>query len=99
MITRLLFLCLLATAYLSAAEPAEIPLWPEGAPGQMTPPSAATAEFLRTKGGKSTISNIHAPTISVHRPEKPNGTCVIVAPGGGYVFYPPCTRARRFATG
>lgn len=86
MITRLLSLCLLATACLSAAEPAEIPLWPEGAPGQMTPPSPATAEFLRTKGGKSTISNIHAPTITVHRPEKPNGTCVIVAPGGGFVF-------------
>ncbi|MEZ5385389.1 MAG: alpha/beta hydrolase fold domain-containing protein [Prosthecobacter sp.] len=64
----------------------EIKLWPDGAPGQMQPHSKATEDFIRTKSGKSTITDIHEPTITVYRPEKPNGTSVIVAPGGGYVF-------------
>ncbi len=76
---------LLATG-LQAADPIEIKLWPDGAPGQMQPHSKATEEFIRTKAGKSTITDIHEPTITIYRPEKPNGTSVIVAPGGGYVF-------------
>jgi acetyl esterase/lipase len=76
---------LLATG-LQAADPIEIKLWPDGAPGQMQPHSTATEEFIRTKAGKSTITDIHEPTITIYRPEKPNGTSVIVAPGGGYVF-------------
>lgn len=78
---------LLAAALgLHAAEPLELKLWPEGAPGQMLPHSKATEDFIRTKAGKSTITDIHEPTITVYRPEKPNGTSVIVAPGGGFVF-------------
>lgn len=69
-----------------AADPLEIKLWPEGPPGQMLPHSKATDDFIRTKSGKNTLTDIHDPTITVYRPEKPNGTSVIVAPGGGYVF-------------
>jgi len=76
----------LASLALHAAEPVEIKIWPEGAPGQMAPPSPATLEFLRTKAGKTTLTNIHEPTLTVFQPAKPNGTSVIVAPGGGYVF-------------
>ena len=83
---RLLFALVFASFTLHAADPAEIKIWPEGAPGQMTPPSPATQEFLRTKAGKTTITNIHEPTITVFQPAKPNGTSIIVAPGGGYVF-------------
>ncbi|MFO1485249.1 MAG: alpha/beta hydrolase [Verrucomicrobiaceae bacterium] len=81
-----LFLLLTAPCWLCAAEPIELKLWPDGAPGQMQPHSKATDDFIRTKAGKSTITDIHEPTITVYRPEKPNGTSVIVAPGGGYVF-------------
>lgn len=52
----------------------------------MLPHSKATEEFIRTKAGKSTVTDIHEPSIAVYRPEKPNGTSVVVAPGGGYVF-------------
>lgn len=83
---RLLLTLVFTSFTLHAADPAEIKIWPEGAPGQMTPPSPATQEFLRTKAGKTTITNIHEPTITVFQPAKPNGTSVIVAPGGGYVF-------------
>ncbi|MFC5453321.1 alpha/beta hydrolase [Prosthecobacter fluviatilis] len=77
---------LAAAVCIHAAEPLELKLWPDGPPGQMLPHSKATEDFIRTKAGKSTITDIHEPTITVYRPEKPNGTSVIVAPGGGYVF-------------
>ena len=81
-----LFLLLIAPACLSAADPIELKLWPDGAPGQMLPYSQGTEDFIRTKAGKSTITDIHDPTITVYCPDKPNGTSVIVAPGGGFVF-------------
>lgn len=81
-----LSLFILFASYLHAAEPLTLKLWPEGAPGQMLPHSKTTEDFIRTKAGKSTITDITDPTIEVYRPEKPNGTSVIVAPGGGYVF-------------
>ena len=83
---KALLVFLLSALPLCAADPIEIKLWPDGAPGQMVPHSKATEDFIRTKAGKSTITDIHDPTITVYRPEKPNGTSVIVAPGGGYVF-------------
>ena len=76
----------LLTLSLSAAEPLTLPLWPEGAPGEMKAPSAATAEFIQKRAGKSTVTNVTSPTITVYRPEKPNGTSVIVAPGGAFAF-------------
>lgn len=80
------FLALLSAISLTAAEPEVIPLWPEGAPGIMAPPSKATAEFIQKRAGKSTVTNVTSPTLTVFRPEKPNGTSVIVAPGGAYAF-------------
>jgi acetyl esterase/lipase len=80
-----LSLLLLATT-LQAAEPLTLKLWPEGAPGKMLPHSKFTEDFIRTKAGKSTVTDISDPTITVYRPDKPNGTSVIVAPGGAYIF-------------
>lgn len=76
----------LFTTLAAAAEPLELKLWPEGAPGKMLPHSKFTEDFIRTRAGKSTITDISDPTITVFRPEKPNGTSVIVAPGGAYIF-------------
>lgn len=84
LLTHLSFLTCIAIA--QAAEPLELRLWPEGAPGKMAPHSKATEDFIRTRAGKSTITDISDPTITVFRPEKPNGTSVIVAPGGAYIF-------------
>lgn len=83
---RPLLALVLASFALHAADAAEIKIWPEGAPGQMLPHSKATADFIRTKAGKSTLTDIHEPTLTLFQPAKPNGTSVIVAPGGGYVF-------------
>ena len=83
---RFVLVLVFASVTLQAADPVEIQIWPEGAPGLMTPPSPATKDFLWTKAGKTTITNIHEPTLTIFQPAKPNGTSVIVAPGGGYVF-------------
>jgi acetyl esterase/lipase len=74
------FLPLLVSSVAFAAEPTVIKLWPSGAPSQMTtkplPEPAAP--------NPSSLTNITDPTLTVYRPEKPSGTAVLVAPGGGF---------------
>jgi acetyl esterase/lipase len=54
----------------------------------MRPKSEATAKLIRSYGGATAtrLTDITEPTITVYRPEKPNGASVIVAPGGGFMF-------------
>ena len=75
-----LFTLLLPFAGLAqAGEPVVLKLWPEGTPGQIvTKPD--------DKPNPNRVTNVTDPTLTVYRPEKPNGTAVIVAPGGGYNF-------------
>ncbi len=86
-IRAMLFLSLLAEAAL-AGEPVTLKLWPEEPPTMMVPKSEATMKLIQSYGGvgPSRISDVSDPTITVYRPEKPNGTSVIVAPGGGFMF-------------
>lgn len=62
-----------------AASPVVIPLWPEGVPG-----ARALGEEHHEAGGR--ITRVSEPTLTVHAPaiDRPNGTAVIIAPGGGY---------------
>ena len=60
-------------------------LWPNGAPE----PAGFTSEPEKTippKDDKDVlrVMNVTEPTITIYKAEKPNGTAVIVAPGGGY---------------
>jgi acetyl esterase/lipase/quercetin dioxygenase-like cupin family protein len=62
---------------LAAADRPVIDLWPEGVPG------------LRADAAPDTVSGtsvtaVHRPTLTVYRPAKPNGTAIIICPGGGY---------------
>lgn len=65
------------------ADPLVIDLWPNG-----VPPSAQKAEpagEVRTnKNGILRITNISRPQITVYRPDDPNGSAILVCPGGGY---------------
>lgn len=69
----------------SAADPVVVKLWPEGAPekqgvvveAEKRIEPASPKDVLR-------VTNVTEPTLSVYRPEKPNGTAVVVCPGGGY---------------
>ena len=76
----LAFLSLATAAF--AEEPIILKLWPEGAPGQMIIKPADPAQ----KPNPNVVTNITEPTLTIYRPEKPNGTAVVVAPGGGYRF-------------
>jgi acetyl esterase/lipase len=73
---------LLAGAIDAAAAPsmAVLPLWPEGVP-DARPGAGAEHE---TDGR---VSNVSEPTLTVVGPavDRPNGTAVIICPGGGYV--------------
>lgn len=62
----------------SQAAPTVINLWPEGVPGA----KAIGAERI----GDGKIGNVSEPTLTVYGPaiDKPNGTAVIICPGGGY---------------
>jgi acetyl esterase/lipase len=81
---------LLMCSLLASAAPAEnlvIPLWPEGVPAAVR----ADAPAARGPVGEEQISdghnaNISVPTLTVYPPavDRPNGTAVIVCPGGGY---------------
>ena len=71
-----------------AVEPITLKLWPDGPPTAMVPKSEATVKLIQSYGGAgpNRITDVSDPTITVFRPEKPNGTSVIVAPGGGFMF-------------
>lgn len=84
--TPFLALLALSSQLVSAAEPSTIlELWPKGAPEaegfkmeeEREVPKRSDADVKR-------VTNVTVPTIAVYQPEKPNGTAVIVCPGGGY---------------
>jgi acetyl esterase/lipase len=73
-------LLLAAAAPLGQAASSVIPLWPEGVPG-----AKAGLGAEREDGGR--VANVSEPTLTVYGPavDRPNGTAVIICPGGGYV--------------
>jgi len=72
----------------AAPEPVTLPLWPDGPPSAMAPKSEATTKLIQSYGGATAtrLTDITEPTITIYRPEKPNGASVVVAPGGGFMF-------------
>ncbi len=64
------------------SEGASVPLWPEGPPDAIAnmPP-----EVTEDRIPFGTITrNVSTPSLLVFQPARPNGTAVIVAPGGGF---------------
>ncbi|HLK16724.1 MAG TPA: alpha/beta hydrolase [Fimbriimonadaceae bacterium] len=59
--------------------PTVLPLWPNGAPG-----SEARRNEPETKPHPWSIAHIYNPSLTVYLPESPNGTAVVIAPGGGH---------------
>ncbi len=75
-----------AAASLQAAEPLTVKLWPLGAPEPAGFIPAAEAIVPPRNGAQKRLTNVSVPTISLYRPERPNGTAILVAPGGAYSF-------------
>jgi acetyl esterase/lipase len=69
----------LAAATSALAANSVIPLWPEGVPN-------AKPNLGHEKITDGRISNVSAPTLTIYAPaiDRPNGTAVIICPGGGY---------------
>ncbi|MFM7149990.1 MAG: alpha/beta hydrolase [Gemmataceae bacterium] len=87
---RMLFLMLTLAGVAGAQEPpVKLDLWPGSPPGSI---AAKGEEADLTKptenkvAGKRLIrlGNVSRPTLTVYRPAKPNGACVVVCPGGAY---------------
>ena len=74
-ITVMLFGVLPAACF---AEPATIPLWPDG-------PPESNGLAGPEKGGHC-VGNVSTPTLTIHLPpkEKATGAAVVIIPGGGY---------------
>lgn len=67
---------------LSMAQKKEINLWPESVPNSI---HAADYQEVYNKN-KDQLSKVTNPTLTVFEPENPNGTSVIICPGGGYQY-------------
>jgi acetyl esterase/lipase len=82
---------LLVSAPALAAAPRILPLWPDKAPGEITPlsPEADTtkpSDNLIAGRPVIRLGNVSNPTITVYSPDpaKNTGAAVLVCPGGGY---------------
>jgi acetyl esterase/lipase len=72
--------------------PETIPLWPEGVPG-------AKAGLGPERDQHGSYTNISEPTLTVFAPavDRPNGTAVIICPGGGYSHLAMLREGEQFA--
>jgi acetyl esterase/lipase len=73
--------------FIQAEEPLALKLF-DSPPTKPAPVSEKTAKLIATYGkpGPNRVMDVAEPTMTVYRAQKPNGVCVIVAPGGGYMF-------------
>jgi len=81
-------LLLLAALPLHASEPLVVKLWPSGAPEKPGVLIEAEKQIEpRSEKDVLRVTNVTEPTLTVYRPAPPippNGTAVLVCPGGGY---------------
>jgi hypothetical protein len=84
---KVLFALFSSFSLLSAADPLTLPLWPEG-PGPRVPTSAATQKMIDGYGKPSAthVTPVIDPTLTFYRVANAHAPCVVVAPGGGYMF-------------
>ena len=80
----LLVLTTLCAAPVAASTPAEILLWPNGAPGSEGKP--AKEDITTSDSGELRVAGIHNPTITPYLPAeaKATGLAMLVIPGGGH---------------
>lgn len=89
---KLLLILMLGAAGWTSAAPAVIPLWPEGVPGQR--------DIGPEKVGDGYTSNVSEPALTMIGPavDHPNGTAVIICPGGGYIRMATAREGDQYAT-
>ena len=83
-VTKCLLIALTLLVSPASDRPAEIPLWPAGAPGSE---GKSTPEVITTSAsGELSVSGIHSPSITPYLPskDKATGLAILVIPGGGH---------------
>lgn len=77
---------LCCTSLLHAAEPPVIDVWPGPAPGERADIGAEKFQDPKPDEKKKVarLMNVSHPTLTLFAPENPNGTAVVICPGGGY---------------
>lgn len=70
--------------WLNAAEPTVVKLWPGKAPGEAKDIGPEKEIPPKNAADVKRLTNVSEPTIAVYKPAKPNGTAMIVSPGGAY---------------
>ena len=80
----------------AAAEPIVLDLWPAGTPTAPAADVGEERELTRDPpDGVMRLTGVSVPQIEVFQPAEPNGTAVLVAPGGGYQILAYEHEARR----
>jgi acetyl esterase/lipase len=74
------FICSYAIAF---AQQDSLLLYPEGVPGAI-PKNIPEKVTVNPNDGVTVTTDIQTPKIYVHLPQKPNGSAVLICPGGGY---------------
>lgn len=85
---RIVTIVLLVLGGLSLSAPAtaqtdSLRLYPDGVPGAI-PSDLTERTRVNPNDGVRVTTNVKEPVLYVHEPEQPNGTGVIICPGGGY---------------
>lgn len=95
--TIFLILCLVLCNTVSKAQhaPFEVTLWPS------TPPGNSGLTGPETIDEHGFVHNVTLPSLLVYpaAQEKNTGMAVLIAPGGGTVFWPSITKAKRSHNG
>ncbi|WP_031428900.1 alpha/beta hydrolase [Flavimarina sp. Hel_I_48] len=80
------FMVLICSLLISSAHTQEkIELWEGGIPGEIK--SATYTEKQEMEGEQLVgVSQVTVPEMTLFKPSKPNGTAVVICPGGGYGF-------------
>ena len=77
-------LFIVVTAF-SQQQNTEIPLWSTAIPGAINSDNYKEIPVLEN-GIVTGVSKVTTPTLTVFLPEKPNGTAIVICPGGGYGY-------------
>lgn len=87
--TRFAILLLLVPSACMADDEA-LPIWPGLAPGETTGLTGTKQPYRPNEIPRVTrVVNITKPTMTVHLADKPNGTAVVILPGGGFAKVVP----------
>jgi acetyl esterase/lipase len=84
-LTLLIFIFFIGVTGFSQAQNETLPLWQNEIPSAIKSEEYKEVEVFEN-GIVRDVSKVTTPTLSVFVPEKPNGTAMVICPGGGYAY-------------